>query len=520
MVSTLTHPSDDKQSVWLPPTVALIGVLIVSALFWPTLYSMAQIWERSETFAHGYVIAPISIFLIWRMRDELAYLTPKVCWFALVPLTGLAAMWVIARLVDVTVVQQFCVVLMLACVVWLVLGTQYLKALWFPLAFLLLAVPFGEGLIPFLIERTADFVVFALKLSGLPVYRDGNLLMIPSGTWSVVSGCSGMRYLMATITVGTLFAYLNYHSWWRRVLFVVIAIAVAIVANWLRAYGIVMIAHLSGMKLALGVDHYIYGWVFFGIVIFLLMGIGSIWTEHPEPVQGKMPDNSVSTTPVSTLQLATALTAILLIAGAAPWFADKAFANSSRLARTLKFDTFMHGSAWSPTAATLLAWQPEFQNPTQTHRQGFYNAQHGRVSMYIAWYAEQGQGAEITSAANRLTWEKHERWRVKNTHIEPVAGMSPTEVRESTFIERATGREHLMWQWYWVNGRDSALKHVAKRAELMGLLRQQGNAGAIVLLYTEIDGIQTVDAARKRLRAFLGDATGELETLFSPTSVR
>ena len=70
--------------------------------------------------------------------------------------------------------------------------------------------------------------------------------------------------IIASLTVGTLFAYLSYRSLNRRLIFVGVAFAVPVIANWMRAYMIVMIGHLSGNKLAVGVDHLIYGWVFFG----------------------------------------------------------------------------------------------------------------------------------------------------------------------------------------------------------------------------------------------------------------
>ncbi len=99
----------------------------------------------------------------------------------------------------------------------------------------------------------------------------------------MVEGCSGLRYLIASITLGVLYAYLTYRSWKRRLLFSIAAMIVPIFANSGRAYMIVMIAHLSDMKLALGVDHYIYGWVFFGIVMLLLFWIGSFWREDDQP---------------------------------------------------------------------------------------------------------------------------------------------------------------------------------------------------------------------------------------------
>ena len=132
-------------------------------------------------------------------------------------------------------------------------------------------------------EHTADFTVAALRLTGIPVYREGQFFTIPTGSWSVVEACSGLRYLIASVTVGVLYAYLTYRSPARRAAFVAASIVVPIVANWVRAYMIVMIGHLSGMKYAVGVDHLIYGWVFFGIVMLLLFWIGSFWREDVAP---------------------------------------------------------------------------------------------------------------------------------------------------------------------------------------------------------------------------------------------
>jgi exosortase A len=168
---------------------------------------------------------------------------------------------------------------MIVLAVCAVVGSQIARAIAFPLAFSLLAVPIGEFLVPVMIEHTADFTVGALRLSGIPIYREGNNFVIPSGRWSVVEACSGLRYLIASITLGLLYAYLTYSSLLRRSLFVLASVLVPIVANWVRAYMIVMIGHLSGMKYAAGVDHLLYGWVFFGLVMLMLFWIGSRWRE-------------------------------------------------------------------------------------------------------------------------------------------------------------------------------------------------------------------------------------------------
>ena len=103
----------------------------------------------------------------------------------------------------------------------------------------------------------------------------------------MIDECSGVRYLMASFMVGTLFAYLNYRSYRRRALFMLLSLLVPVVANWVRAYLIVMMAHLSGNRIATGVDHIIYGWVFFGLIIFLMFWVGSFWRDDRTPPRGE-----------------------------------------------------------------------------------------------------------------------------------------------------------------------------------------------------------------------------------------
>ncbi|UUZ51375.1 exosortase [Massilia sp. B-10] len=112
--------------------------------------------------------------------------------------------------------------------------------------------------------------------------RNGTHFELPTGNWSVVEACSGVRYLISSVTIGCLYAYLTYRSKLRRAVFIAASIVVPVIANGLRAYMIVMIGHTSNMALATGVDHLIYGWIFFGIVMFIMFWIGSYWRQDTD----------------------------------------------------------------------------------------------------------------------------------------------------------------------------------------------------------------------------------------------
>jgi len=279
----------DRTRSWPAAGIIVIGALAgVVAIFHDTAWSMVTIWSNSETFGHGFAIPPIVLGLIWFRRHVLARLQPRPWPWALVGIVLAGMAWVVGDAGDIETIRHFALAAMFPCIVLAVLGPAVTRALVFPLGYLFFAVPFGAFLIQPLMIVTADMTVGLVRASGVPVYREAMQFSLPTGNWSVVEACSGITYLIASLALGVLYAYIMYRSIWRRLLFVAVAIVVPIVANGLRAYMIVMIGHLSGMEHAVGVDHLLYGWVFFGVVIFLLFWIGARWRQPtPEPAAWK-----------------------------------------------------------------------------------------------------------------------------------------------------------------------------------------------------------------------------------------
>jgi len=247
-----------------------VALAIEIAGYWQTAAEIVSIWARSTTFTHGFTVLPIVAWLVWRKRKELRAINPTPAPVVL-PLIALAGFgWLGGDFVSVNAASQFALVGMLVVTVVAVLGVEVARAILFPLGFAFFAVPVGDFLLPVLMDWTADFTVAALRMTGIPVYREGFLIVVPNGRWSIVEACSGVRYLIASLMVGTLFAYLHYRAHWRRWVFVAFSAVVPIIANWVRAYLVILLGYLSNNRLAAGVDHIIYGWVFFGIVMLLM----------------------------------------------------------------------------------------------------------------------------------------------------------------------------------------------------------------------------------------------------------
>ena len=488
-------------SGWLLPAGLTVGVLLLLvAVFWPTFYSMAEVWERSETFAHGYLIFPISAWLVWRLRDELARLQPQPDLRGLIVLALAGVGWLLADAGSVNVAAQFAFITLLIAAVWTLLGWQVFRALLFPLMFLFFAVPVGEFLIQPLMGVTADFTVAMLQFTGIPVYREGTFFSIPSGDWSVVEGCSGLRYLIASITLGVLYAYLTFRSWQRRVLFTLAAMVVPVFANSGRAYMIVMIAHLSDMKLALGVDHYIYGWVFFGIVMLLLFWIGSFWRqdEEPQSVQsGTGPLAATRTAGGRPLWLAGG--AVLLIAGLWPayayWLSERPLPEMAAL-------QVEPDGGWQP-ATSVTSWVPHWVGADRQLRQSYTQAGN-TVLLELNYYVAQRQDAELINSQNFMIRQKDPLWsNIGETRTTVTIAGQSRQVRQAR-LRGSNGQRLLVWQWNLINQQPVVNDQIAKlilAADRVQLKRDDGLSVLIAMPYDET----AMDEAVATLARFAAD---------------
>lgn len=487
------------RSNWLLPGALTVGVLLLlAALFWPTVFSMIEVWDRSETFTHGYLILPISVWLIWRQREVLAQVQPRPDLRGLILLALAGAGWLLADAGSVNVVAQYAFIAMLIATVWTLLGWTFVWAAFFPLTFLFFAVPVGEFLIPHLVEFTADFTVAALQMTGLPVYREGSHFSLVSGDWSVIEECSGIRYLIASITLGALYAYLTYRSWKRRLLFTLAAMIVPVFANGGRAYMIVMIAHLSGMKLALGVDHYIYGWVFFGLVMLLLFWIGSFWREDDQPEPVKQPVAAAMPGGARRPPLAVALLTLAVIA---IWPVYSAWLGQRALPEMPALQVQAQGG-WQ-ARETFTDWIPHWGGADRQLRQSYAKA--GRnVMLELNYYVTQRQDAELVNSQNYMIERQHPVWsNVGETLVTVTIGGQSRQVRQAK-LKSTTGQRLLVWQWNLVDQQPSVNDQLTKLVLALDRVRLRRDDGLSVLIATPYDDTD-IQAASGTLASFAVD---------------
>lgn len=492
---------EHRKALW---TLTLL-LIVYAAVFWSSLMSMAAIWWRSETYAHGMLIPLISLWLIIRKRSHLTTLETGPDWAALIPLLGLCLVWLLGRAADVLAVEQMATTLILITLVIVALGRTVARALAFPLAYLIFAVPFGDQLTPYLQQITADITVKTLKLSGVPVYFNGFLIEIPTGRFEVAEACSGLRYLIASVAIGTLYAHLTYRSLHKRLVFIAASVLVPILANGIRAYLIVMIAHLSDMKYATGIDHLIYGWLFFGLVVMLMFWVGSWWRD---PEAAFNPGEEAST--VSRLMgersrsqgYATSAAALVILLLTCSW--------GQLMKRAPQFSALpiqqFSLPPWIRQPAEALDWHPDFVGADRIFH-ATYRVDRDAIGLYIADYQSEHQGKELINDVNR--WYTANVWTPVGhaTRTVPV-GSGQLEVNELE-LRTLDGNMRRIWYWYYAYMRPVANPLEVKLLQALNKLSGAHEVASAYALAVDYEDSRTADAVLIR---FLNDSWPELVT--------
>ncbi len=385
-------------TAWKTPLASLAlawaALMLLTARAW---IEMAIQWWNISTYNHILFVPLIVGWLVWLRRKELAKLTPKSWAPGLVLVGGALFVWLLGELAGVNIVAQAGAVGALQMSVLAILGPRVAAGLFFPLAYMVFLVPFGDELVPTLQMITADVVIWLTRISGIPAVIDGVFIDTPAGLFEVAEACSGVKFLVAMIALGVLVAQTCFERWSRRIAFMAACIAVPIIANGVRAWGTIYIAQSQGIEFAAGFDHIFYGWVFFAIVVALILGVGWRFFDR-DPEEPGIDGTALSAAKPFALfekgrvgPRAVCLGLVALVFAFAIW---------STLAAQLEADLPSQiqppqAEGWKQVEPDMaVGWEPRAAGADLRLLTSYADAQGRRVDLFVAAYAAQGNGRD------------------------------------------------------------------------------------------------------------------------------
>jgi len=453
-------------------------ILLVLVLYRDTTLYLGELWSRlaDGPYGHGFLVLAISLYLAYERRGKILALVPCPSAFALPAIAACALVWLAAALADIQVVQAVILLPLIISVIWAVAGGDVMRQLLFPVLFIAFALPLWSPLLPVLREVTAAGAFFLTRLSGITAHLQDYEVQLSSGQLSIETACSGLNYFMAALTLGVLYAYLNYRDFRSRLLVVVMTAGAAVLANILRVFVIIYLADITDMQHPLVQDHLMLGWYLFGALVLVLLFVDHLIYRRRAALSDTAAESVVKAGSAGCghgharhILLLLAATMMIVSGPAVAWWVKHQNAGAPNWLHELPAGE----STWSGPAPVDDSWMPVYHGANALRRG--YHKDGDRVLLYVGLYPQQRQGSELINDLNSIS--DGDIW--KQTGAErPVVSAGGRQVTETELVS-AGGRRRLVWYCYRVAGRYTTSRYVAKTLQLYGLLT--GRQGAAVI---------------------------------------
>ncbi len=455
---------------WIKTAILWCVMLTVALVsFWQTITTVVGIWWNEAYYNHCLLIIPIIIYILYERREIFDRMAPTPTAWGL-PLIGAGAFaWLLGDMADANVVRQFGLVVILQGTILTAIGVRAVHGLLFPFLYLYFLIPFGNFLIPTLQDITTFFVVSALNALDIPVYVEGVFLTVPNGKFHVAEACAGLRFLVATVALGLLMANIAYKTIGRQIIVVLLALLVPVLANGARATGIVLIGYYSEMKYAVGVDHLVYGWFFFALVLLLFISIAMTFTNR------KVTDGYIDFTreywgrdleDASVRRWGILLAFSVFLIAAAPLYS---LSIENRVSQQSQESQLNLDLAVFAGSAEKSDWHPRFVDVDEEQLKTYSHGKDQIFDLYAARYAYQYDDKEMIRFGNTMAAPKVWSRTASGSRLVTVGGQQYKMIEE---IIHSNLGNRMVWYVYYVDGRFTNNPYLAKlydaRAKMLG----------------------------------------------------
>lgn len=520
MTKTIQDVDREKGVFWKESPLFLFSFSVLAVLFVFSLYKhglnrMVDYWFTREEYSHGVIIPFITAFLIWQKKDVLERIAFSGSWAGVATTLVGTIIITIGNISAITVIMQYGFVIALAGFVLAYMGWRGFKQIWIPLLLLFFMIPFPDVIIQD-ISRSLQLIsssigVWIIRLFGISVYLEGNVIDLGVYKLQVVEACSGLRYLFPLMTLGFVCAYIYKAALWKRMAVFLSTIPITIFLNSFRIGMIGVLVEYWGQSMAEGFLHDFEGWAVFmactGILVLEMWGLAQIGKERL-PLRQVFGLDFPEATPKDARFHYRPLgrpywTAAVVVAAAVISLLILPAARDDIRTPRKEFLSFPIALGdWKGKAETMDRIYLDTLKLDDYLLANYVNNQQQAVNLYVAYYASQSKGASIHSPRTCLPGGGWEMKSFTQRVVDGVrTGSQPLQVNRAE-IQLGENKQ-LVYYWFQMHGRGISNEYLLKWFVFWDALTRNRTDAALVRIITPLKAGESFEDADSRLISFM-----------------
>ncbi len=494
-----------------------IALAAVAYIFFDGMVSMESHWANADEYSHGYMIPLVALFLLWQKFPLLAKVPKTGHWLALPLMLAALIGWALGELSALFIIMHYSFLLALYALAIAIFGWRGFLVTWAAFAYLVFMIPFPDFVYQQLSATlqliSSELGVWVVRLFGISVHLEGNVIDLGSYQLQVVEACSGLRYLFPLMSFGFLIAYVYCGPLWHKWVIFISTIPITVLMNSFRIGLIGVTVDRWGVEMAEGILHDFEGWIVFMAClavlffeIWILQLVSRRKTAVLDLIDLETPANDDVVSAAKSLNIpGPALIASTLILLLAVPVTNAFKAREEIVPERTSFSKFplLH-DGWIGREERLdkqvLKSLELTDYITASYRKGSVGMP---VNFYVAYYASQRKGASIHSPRACLPgggWKIAQLEEVNMDHLPEAQGLT---LNRAVIEQR--GAKQLVYYWFQQRSRRIANEYIYKWYLFWDGLTMNRSDGALVRLITYVPESESIESADQRLQEFLKD---------------
>jgi exosortase D (VPLPA-CTERM-specific) len=499
-----------SPSIWF--SVALISALLIWAFSNELSYMVSQ-WDSVQEFSYGYLIPVVVLFLLWQKSDVLTRMEFEGSWLGVVVIGLGAALYAVGQLSTINVIAQYAFLVVLYGIVLAFMGLRGFKIISMPLLILVFMIPLPQFFFAQLSSQfqlvSSEIGVAVIRLFGISVFLEGNVIDLGTYKLQVVEACSGLRYLFPLMVFGFILAYFFKASWWKRAVIFLSTIPITILMNSFRIGVIGVTVNYWGEKMAEGFLHDFEGWVIFmtsTAVLAFEIWIFARLSKDKRPLRqvfglelpASPPKNADIRHRPMPKQFVTALVAVGVFSVASAGMPER----EEIIPNRTDFGGFpLALENWIGKSDRLEAIYVDALKFNDYTLINYVDDNKQLINFYVAYYASQRGGQSAHSPRSCLPGGG---WKItslmQQAIPETMVNGFPLTVNRA-LIEMGDQKQ-LVYYWFQQRGRVINNEYLVKWYLFLDALTRNRTDGALVRITTQVPASENIEQADSRLIRF------------------